>query len=105
MRRHASSELTEAYFGRREPGECCCSWTRDIPVSSRIWKRGTGWRAAGHAASWGPRWTSCRARSERNAREIESLFDIPVLLVSVQTGEGLDELWKTIARLPKPTAA
>ena len=41
-----------------------------------------------------------RAERTRNARELESLFDIPVPLVSAQHGEGLDELWKMIARLP-----
>jgi GTP-binding protein len=46
-----------------------------------------------------------RAERTRNAREIESLFQTPVLLVSVQTGEGLDELWKMIARLPSQTVA
>ena len=45
-----------------------------------------------------------RAERARHAREFETLFDIPVPLVSAQTGEGLDELWKMIARLPKPTA-
>ena len=38
-----------------------------------------------------------RAERMRNTRELESLFQTPVLLVSVQTGEGLDELWKKIA--------
>ena len=46
-----------------------------------------------------------RAERMRNARELESLFQTPVLLVSVQTGEGLDELWKMIARLPSQTVA
>jgi GTP-binding protein len=46
-----------------------------------------------------------RAERTRNARELELLFDAPVLLVSVVTGEGLDELWKMIARLPSQTAA
>jgi len=46
-----------------------------------------------------------RAERTRHAREFESLFQAPVLLVSVQTGEGLDELWKTIARLPSQTVA
>ncbi|HTM03174.1 MAG TPA: GTPase [Vicinamibacterales bacterium] len=46
-----------------------------------------------------------RAERTRNAREFESLFQTPVLLVSVQTGEGLDELWKMIARLPSQTVA
>jgi GTP-binding protein len=46
-----------------------------------------------------------RAERVRHARELESSFDAPVLLVSAQSGEGLEELWKLIARLPKETAA
>ena len=46
-----------------------------------------------------------RAERARNARQLESLFDVPVLLVSAQDGEGLEQLWKLIARLPSPTAA
>jgi GTP-binding protein len=46
-----------------------------------------------------------RAERTRHARELESTFEIPVPLVSAQTGEGLDELWKTIASLPSRTAA
>jgi GTP-binding protein len=46
-----------------------------------------------------------RAERTRHARELQRLFDIPVPLVSAETGEGLDELWKMIARLPSQTAA
>jgi GTP-binding protein len=46
-----------------------------------------------------------RAERARHARQFETLFDSPVPLVSAHTGEGLDELWKTIANLPKATAA
>ena len=46
-----------------------------------------------------------RAEQIRHAREFQSLFDGPVALVSARTGEGLDELWKMIARLPSQTAA
>ena len=46
-----------------------------------------------------------RAERARHEREFETLFDIPVPLISAQTGEGLDELWKTIVNLPKATAA
>ena len=46
-----------------------------------------------------------RAERVRNTRQLESLFDVPVLLVSAQHGEGLDQLWKTIASLPNRTAA
>lgn len=46
-----------------------------------------------------------RAERTRHGRELELLFDGPVPLVSAQTGEGLDELWKMIARLPSRPAA
>ena len=46
-----------------------------------------------------------RTERVRNSRQLESLFDVPVLLVSAQNGEGLDQLWKTIANLPSRTAA
>jgi GTP-binding protein len=46
-----------------------------------------------------------QAERVRHARELESLFETPVLLVSVQDGQGLEELWKLIARLPSRTAA
>jgi GTP-binding protein len=46
-----------------------------------------------------------RAERARNLRQLETLFDVPVLLISAQDGEGLDELWKTIASLPNRTAA
>jgi GTP-binding protein len=40
-----------------------------------------------------------RAERQRHLREIEALHQGPVLPVSAATGEGLDELWKQIARL------
>ena len=46
-----------------------------------------------------------RAERARHARELESLFDVPVLLVSTQSGEGIEDLWKLIAKLPNRTAA
>lgn len=46
-----------------------------------------------------------RAERARHAREFATLFDGPVPMVSAHTGEGLDELWKMIVRLPSPTAA
>jgi 50S ribosomal subunit-associated GTPase HflX len=42
-----------------------------------------------------------RAERARHIRDLETLFG-PVRLVSARTGEGLDELWKVIA---KQTAA
>jgi GTP-binding protein len=46
-----------------------------------------------------------RAERARHTREFAKLFEIPVPFVSAHTGEGLDELWKMIANLPKATAA
>lgn len=46
-----------------------------------------------------------RAERARHSRTLGTLFDLPVALVSARTGEGLDELWKMIANLPKQTAA
>jgi GTP-binding protein len=45
-----------------------------------------------------------RAERTRHTRELGSLFDVPISLVSAQTGEGLGELWKLIATLPNQTA-
>src|SRR5215212_7275967 len=41
-----------------------------------------------------------RAERTRHARELESLFQLPVPLVSAMDGEGLDALWKLIVNLP-----
>ena len=46
-----------------------------------------------------------RAERARSARELQSEFDVPIPLVSAASGEGLDELWKMIAKLPSQTAA
>jgi GTP-binding protein len=43
-----------------------------------------------------------RAERARHSRELDSLFDGPVLLVSAHTGEGLEELWKLIVRITSP---
>lgn len=40
-----------------------------------------------------------RAEKQRHLGELERIYSGPVLPVSAQTGEGLDELWKTIANL------
>lgn len=46
-----------------------------------------------------------RAERTRHAREFERMFARPVPLLSAVSGEGLEELWKLIARLPNQTAA
>lgn len=40
-----------------------------------------------------------RADRQRHLRELERLYSGPVTPVSAETGEGLDELWKTIVKL------
>ena len=40
-----------------------------------------------------------RAERTRNLRELEKTFGKPALPVSAERGEGLDELWTTIARM------
>jgi GTP-binding protein len=99
--------LTEAYFGRpgdravlllvdaRHPGLASdmetWEWIRSQPC------------ARGVVATKVDKLT--RAERARHVREFETLFDLPVALVSASTGEGLDELWKMIASLPNRTAA
>ena len=46
-----------------------------------------------------------QAERMRHAREMKTVYEMPVVLVSARTGEGLDELWKMIASLPNRTAA
>jgi GTP-binding protein EngB required for normal cell division len=45
-----------------------------------------------------------QAERVRHARTMENVFEMPVALVSAHTGEGLDELWKMIASLPRTAA-
>jgi GTP-binding protein len=45
-----------------------------------------------------------RAERTRHSRQLDSLFAGPVRLVSAHSGEGLEELWKLIVRLPSPPA-
>lgn len=99
--------LTEAYFGRpgeravlllvdaRHPGLAsdmdAWDWIRSQPFARRV------------VATKADKLT--RADRARHVREFETLFDMPVALVSARTGEGLDDLWKMIASLPNRTAA
>jgi GTP-binding protein len=43
-----------------------------------------------------------RADRRRHLAEFEKLYSVPVTPVSADTGEGLDQLWKTIANLTTP---
>jgi len=97
------AELTRTYFGRgaampaalllvdsRHPG-------LDSDVEAWHWVRQTVDRCAVAATK-----IDKLARGERipAMRELESVLETSVLPVSAVTGEGLDELWKLIERLP-----
>lgn len=43
-----------------------------------------------------------RAERVRHSRQLDSLYASPVRLVSALSGEGLEELWKLIVKLPSP---
>jgi GTP-binding protein len=45
-----------------------------------------------------------RAERNRNLKTLETMFGMPALPVSAASGEGMDELWRTIARLARPGA-
>jgi len=63
------------------------------------WLSGTAARAAVVATK-----IDKLARGERirAMRELQSVFDAPVVPVSAGTGEGMEELWKLIVSLSKP---
>jgi GTP-binding protein len=100
------SQLTDAYFGR-----CGVNTAGPVGVLLLVDARHPGLESDLEAWGWlksqpcgraviGTKVDKLtRAERARHTRELESLFDVPVTLVSAQTGEGLDELWKLIARL------
>ncbi len=98
------------------PAEKAASWRKAIGVLLLVDARHPGLESDLEAWEW-LRSQPCsrgivgtkvdkltRAERTRHGRELESLFDVPVSLVSAQTGEGLEELWKLIATLPNQTA-
>ena len=101
------NRLTEAYFSRgtaigvlllvdsRHPG-------LESDMDAWRWLESRPWP---HAVIGTKVDKLSRAERVRHARELATLFEMPVPMVSAQTGEGLDELWKMIASLPRPTAA
>jgi len=101
------NRLTEAYFERdTEIGTLLLVDARHPGLESDAeawsWIRSQG-RPAAVVGTKVDKLT--RAERARHLRDFESEFDVPVPLVSAETGEGLDELWKMIASLPRPTAA
>lgn len=113
------NQLTEAYFSRAsgaDPTRFAPQEKKPIAVLLLVDARHPGLESDVEAWGWlqskpcprGIVGTKAdkltRAERTRHNRELESLFDVPVSLVSAQTGEGLDELWKLIAILPNQTA-
>ena len=101
------SRLTDAYFSRPvDMGVLLLVDSRHPRLESDLeaweWIRSQG-RGAAVVGTKVDKLT--RAERARHGRDFESVYDVPVTLVSAQTGEGLDELWKLIARLPSQKTA
>jgi GTP-binding protein len=120
--------ITRAYFGEREPSprgtSPAAGGSRHEPGAAPVSgvagvlllvdSRHPGLNADHHAWEWLLHLAYERlvvatkvdklTRSERvrHLKELERLHEGPVLGVSVQTGEGLKELWKTIDALVRP---
>jgi GTP-binding protein len=104
-------ELTRAYFGRADRGPDAAGARCPIAALLLVDARHPGLendRAAWvwlkeavpeHAVVATKIDKLARGERIRAQRELESVFDDPVLPVSADTGEGLDELWKLIDRL------
>jgi GTP-binding protein len=91
--------LTRAVFDRR-PAVLLLVDARHPGLPSDV----EAWRwlhsAAEHAAIVATKIDKLtRGERTRATRDLESVFDAPVLPVSAVTGEGLDELWKLIEQL------
>ena len=101
------SQLTDAFFGRPgQRGALLLVDARHPGLSSDLeaWEwLGSQSCARGVVGMKVDKLT--QAERARHARELKNVFEVPVVLVSARTGEGLDELWKMIASLPKATAA
>jgi GTP-binding protein len=94
-------ELTRGYFGRADLSALLLVDARHPGLESDVgawrWVRQTVERCAVAATK-----IDKLARGERIRvlRELESVLETSVLPVSAVTGEGLDELWTLIERLP-----
>ena len=97
-------EVTRAYFGRGTPiAALLLVDARHPGLDSDI----RAWRwlqaAAGRRGVVATKIDKlARGQRIRAQRELESVFDDPVLPTSAATGEGLDDLWKLIDQLAHP---
>jgi GTP-binding protein len=92
--------LTRAFFGREGPGALLLVDVRHPGLPSDLeawrWLQPTVERVAIVATKIDK---LTRGERIRALRQLESVFEMPVLPVSAVTGEGLDDLWKLIAQL------
>jgi GTP-binding protein len=98
--RRAFDELTRSYFGRGLPAAILVVDSRHPGLESDL--QAWGWLAAAverRAVVATKVDKLARGQRIRAMRELESVFEAPVLPVSATTGEGLDELWKLIDKL------
>jgi GTP-binding protein len=104
--RRVFDELTRSYFGRAGqvgrvgPAALLVVDSRHPGLESDV--QAWAWLAAAveHRAVVATKVDKlARGQRIRAMRELESVFEAPVLPVSAATGEGLDELWKLIDRL------
>jgi GTP-binding protein len=108
------AELTRAYFGHvgreRRAGRAGAGLAALLLVDSRhpgLASDLEAWDWMKRVVPWDARRgiiatkidKLARGQRIRAMRELESVFEHPVLPVSAVTGEGLDELWKLIDRL------
>ena len=98
----AFGDLAQAVF-ERKPGALLLVDSRHPGLDSD--RAAWGWLsgAAAHAAVVATKIDKlARGERIRAMRELQSVFDAPVVPVSADTGEGMEELWKLIASLSKP---
>jgi GTP-binding protein len=94
------AELTRAYFGREGLSALLLVDARHPGLAND--REAWAWlQSAAQAPALVATKIDKLARGERirAMRELQSVFDTSVTAVSAVTGEGLDELWKLIARL------
>jgi GTP-binding protein len=103
--REELAAVTRQYFGRQESGSAAMLLVDSrhpglqSDVDAWTWLRATVPRAAIVATKIDK---LSRSERQRATKTNEAVFEHPVLPVSAETGEGLDELWKLIDRLTKP---
>jgi GTP-binding protein len=111
----AAAELaavSEAYFADAAAGRAGYRSGTLLLVDSRHPGLAADVEAAGWLRGLGARFSLVatkidkltRSERDRNLKALERTFAMPALPVSAESGEGLDGLWRTIARLARSAA-